>query len=48
VHKHKGEFQGVPVIIDRSTFIIDEEGLIERALIGVRAPGHVDSLMALV
>jgi peroxiredoxin Q/BCP len=48
VFKEKGAFKGVPVIIDRSTFIIDEDGLIERALLGVKAPGHVDSLKALV
>lgn len=48
VYKYKGEFQGVPVVIDRSTFIIDEEGRIERALVGIKAPGHVDSLKALV
>jgi len=48
VFKEKGAFQGVPVIIDRSTFIIDEDGRIERAMLGVKAPGHVDSLKAIV
>jgi len=28
----------------RSTFIIDEKGVIERAMYGVRAKGHVDKL----
>jgi peroxiredoxin Q/BCP len=48
VFKEKGVFQGIPVVIDRSTFVIDEEGRIERAMVGVKAPGHVDSLKALV
>ena len=48
VYKERGVFEGHPVVIDRSTFVIDEDGRIERALIGVKAPGHVDSLKAVV
>jgi len=48
VWKHRGEFQGISVDINRSTFVIDEQGKIERALYGVNAPGHVDELKALV
>ncbi len=43
-YKDKGEWNGIPLKIDRSTFVIDEEGRIEQALYGVRAKGHVDSL----
>lgn len=38
------EFNGIPLKIKRSTFVIDENGKIEQALYGVRAKGHVDSL----
>jgi thioredoxin-dependent peroxiredoxin len=48
VYKEYGDFQGQPVVIKRSTFIIDEEGRIERSLVGVKAPGHVDSLKEVV
>ena len=48
VWRERGAFQGVPVVIDRSTFVIDEDGRIVRGLIGVNAQGHVDSLKALV
>ena len=48
VYKEKGTFEGQPVVIDRSTFVIDEDGRIERALIGVKAPGHVEALKAVV
>lgn len=43
-YKEKGDWNGIPLKIDRSTFVIDEEGRIEQALYGVRAKGHVDSL----
>lgn len=43
-YKEKGDWKGIPLKIDRSTFVIDEEGRIEQALYGVRAKGHVDSL----
>jgi thioredoxin-dependent peroxiredoxin len=48
VYKENGVFEGQPVVIDRSTFVIDEDGRIERALVGVKAPGHVDALKAVV
>jgi len=38
------EFEGVRLKIKRSTFVIDESGLIEHALYGVGVKGHVDSL----
>ena len=42
-------FQGQPIVTDRSTFVIDEEGRIApAALVGVKAPGHVDVLKAVV
>lgn len=44
VREEKEPFKGVPIIINRSTFIIDEEGLITGALYGVRARGHVSQL----
>jgi peroxiredoxin Q/BCP len=45
-YKDKGEvFNGIPLKIKRSTFVIDEDGRIEQALYGVRAKGHVASLM---
>ncbi len=44
-YKDKGEeWDGIPLTVRRSTFVIDEEGRIEQALYGVRAKGHVDSL----
>lgn len=43
-YKDKGEWNGIPLKINRSTFVIDEEGRIEQALYGVRAKGHVESL----
>lgn len=43
--KDKGEeWDGIPLKINRSTFVIDENGRIEQALYGVRAKGHVDIL----
>lgn len=44
-YKDKGEeWDGIPLKINRSSFVIDEEGRIEQALYGVRAKGHIDSL----
>ena len=40
-----GIWEGIPLKVKRSTFIIDEEGNIEQALYGVRAKGHVSSLL---
>ena len=48
VFRDYGMFEGQAVLIKRSTFVIDEEGRIARAMYGVQAPGHVDSLKALV
>ncbi|MGH2806538.1 MAG: peroxiredoxin [Actinomycetota bacterium] len=42
------EYKGIPLKIKRSTFVIDEEGRIDRALYGVSAKGHVASLMETV
>lgn len=39
-----GPFDGIPLRVRRCTFVIDEEGKIERALYGVRASGHVAKL----
>lgn len=39
-----GEWEGIPLKIKRSTFVIDENGKIEQALYGVQAKGHVDVL----
>ena len=38
------EWDGIPLKIKRSTFVIDENGKIEQALYGVSVKGHVDSL----
>ena len=44
-YKDRGEeWDGIPLKVNRSTFVIDEEGRIEQALYGVRAKGHVESL----
>jgi thioredoxin-dependent peroxiredoxin len=38
------DFEGIPLRIKRSTFVIDENGRIDRALYGVHGRGHVASL----
>jgi thioredoxin-dependent peroxiredoxin len=38
------EWDGIPLKIRRSTFLIDEDGKITRALYGVNAKGHVEAL----
>ena len=38
------EWDGIPLKIKRSTFVIDEDGTIAQALYGVNARGHVESL----
>ena len=38
------EYDGIPLKIKRSTFLIDENGVIEQAMYGVRVKGHVDAL----
>jgi peroxiredoxin Q/BCP len=45
-HKEKiDEWNGIPLKVKRSTFVIDENGIIEQALYGVSAKGHVASLL---
>lgn len=44
VWEDRGEYQGVPVLTKRSTFVIDEDGNIAEALYGVNAQGHVELL----
>ena len=43
-YKEQGKWEGIPLIIKRSTFVIGEDGTIEQALYGVKAKGHVDAL----
>lgn len=38
------EWDGIPLKIKRSTFVIDEDGKIVSAQYGVSAKGHVDAL----
>ena len=38
------DWDGIPIRVIRSTFVIDENGDIERAEYGVSSKGHVDSL----
>jgi len=38
------EWDGIPLKIKRSTFVIEENGTIEHALYGVSVKGHVDAL----
>ncbi len=43
--KDKGDtYEGIPLKIKRSTFVIDATGKIEQAQYGVSAKGHVDAL----
>lgn len=44
VAEKPGEFEGIPIKIKRSTFVIDEDGRIQDAIYGVRVKGHVDAL----
>jgi peroxiredoxin Q/BCP len=44
VREKPGEWAGIPLHVRRSTFVIDENGIIEQALYNVKAPGHVQSL----
>ena len=43
-----GEWQGIPMRVKRSTFVIDENGVVEHAQYGVKAGGHVDKLRDLL
>ena len=38
------DWDGIPLVVKRSTFVIDENGKIEQALYGVHAKNHVDEL----
>ncbi|MDQ3957531.1 MAG: peroxiredoxin [Actinomycetota bacterium] len=42
------EYEGKKLKVRRSTFVIDEDGTLLEAQYGVRAKGHVDSLMSAV
>ena len=42
--KEMGEFDGIPLQVSRSTFVIGPDGRITHALYGVRSRGHVDEL----
>ena len=43
--KDKGEtYEGIPLKIKRSTFVIDEDGKIAKAMYGVSAKGHVEAV----
>ncbi|HWC13195.1 MAG TPA: peroxiredoxin [Actinomycetota bacterium] len=44
VAEKPGEFEGIPIKIKRSTFVIDEHGRIQDAIYGVKVKGHVDAL----
>jgi thioredoxin-dependent peroxiredoxin len=47
-YKERGDWEGVPLVVNRSTFVIDEEGVIEHALYGVNSRGHHDELKQLL
>jgi peroxiredoxin Q/BCP len=40
-----GEYKGMPILVKRSTFIVDEDGKLADVQYGVRAKGHVDALL---
>jgi peroxiredoxin Q/BCP len=41
-----GKFENIPLMVQRSTFVIDESGKLEQALYGVSSRSHVDELKA--
>lgn len=43
-YKEVGDYQGLPLRVKRSTFVIDEEGRIALVEYGVKATGHVERL----
>jgi peroxiredoxin Q/BCP len=43
-YKEIGDYEGIPLRVKRSTFVIDEEGRIVEALYGVNSKGHVEAL----
>jgi peroxiredoxin Q/BCP len=46
VAEDRGDWEGIPLRVKRSTFVIDENGTIEQALYGVSARTHVADLRA--
>jgi thioredoxin-dependent peroxiredoxin len=48
VREQPGDFEGIPLLVKRSTFVIDESGTIEHALYGLNGRGHVADLRALL
>ncbi|MEA2461126.1 MAG: thioredoxin-dependent peroxiredoxin [Actinomycetota bacterium] len=40
-----GEYKGKPIRVKRSTFVVDEDGTLAEVQYGVRAKGHVASLL---
>ncbi|MGH2735157.1 MAG: peroxiredoxin [Actinomycetota bacterium] len=45
VAEDRGDWEGIPLRVKRSTFVIDENGTIEQALYGVNARSHVADLL---
>jgi len=41
-----GKFESIPLMVQRSTFVIDADGKIEQALYGVSSRSHVEKLKA--
>jgi peroxiredoxin Q/BCP len=48
VRERPGDFEGITLLVKRSTFVIDESGEIEHALYGLDGRGHVADLRALL
>ena len=48
VREQPGDFEGIPLLVKRSTFVIDESGTIVHALYGFNGRGHVADLRALL
>ena len=46
VAEKPGEFEGIPLKIKRSSFVIGPDGTIEQAIYGVKVKGHVEELLA--
>ena len=44
VAEKTGEWKGIKLKVKRSTFVIGPDGVIQQALYGVTAKGHVDEL----
>lgn len=43
-HDSNMDWDGIPLVVKRSTFVINENGIVEQALYGVHAKNHVDEL----